>query len=138
MPRRILGIVHVHPGETVAQVAARLAMPIESARYHAHKLIHAGSIVPERVGNKLHLFPASDGFASSRERLRRVLASDGGATFLLDLLGLGPPCTRRELSLRAGVSVTSVRFQLEKLVRAGLVGPVPDTHPVRFEVIGRE
>ncbi|MHB8633954.1 MAG: helix-turn-helix domain-containing protein [Thermoplasmatota archaeon] len=63
--RRLAAFVALHPGASVAEIAALCDMPPSTARYHLHRMAEGGHLVRVGAGKGLRFFPRPDAAATA-------------------------------------------------------------------------
>lgn len=114
--RGILDAVRVRPGRSARELADALGSDVKTVMHHASVLAAHGCIDVRKEGGRRWIFPREGASAP-----KRVLAAGEAAAKVLAHALERPGCTAGEICGALGVSITSTRFQLRRLVSRGLL-----------------
>lgn len=119
---RVLDLISMMPGIHLRELCRLLGLSFTSTRYHVDKLCSAGTIVREREGGHVRLFPVGirleDKIAYSFLRTKRFRD-------ILTALAEGSHLSSKEICSRTKLPKSTVSKCIHELVEVGLVKDQP-------------
>lgn len=131
--RRLLALLNQYPGLQASELARRVGIEENLARYHLHVLVRSGLATEIREEQEIRFYPLVPTIAGAQPSIGRV---DRPALAALRrpkpleavLVLLEEPqhrCSMADLSRRIGVSPSTGTYHVGRLRRAGLVDVEP-------------
>ncbi|MFO1534819.1 MAG: winged helix-turn-helix transcriptional regulator [Thermoplasmatota archaeon] len=128
----IYACVQAHPGIALPQVATRCGVSVSTARHHLRALETAGFVLATRDGRALRLFDGrSPLYQGPRRRLLTVLRN-ANTRAIAQHVRTHPGVAQQDLVARFGLSQSTVKWHLNRLVAAELVEARRDPPFVRY------
>lgn len=114
---RIAQLVRMQPGIRVAEASKQLDLAWTTVRYHLRIMARHGLVKVQRNGNHVRAFPPE----LAADALALITLRNNEARRLLTTIASNPNQTPISLQAQLQASKKTVRTQLAKLLRAGLV-----------------
>lgn len=118
---RILGCVRRYPGIHLRGIERALGLSSPLVHYHLKELVARGLVVGERLHGYVRYFPADLPAPSPDDRALLALLREDTPTALVLLLLDEGPLSHTDLARRAGLAKSTVTYQVDKLLEAGVL-----------------
>lgn len=118
--RRIYEQIHKSPGVHFRELERRLKLVVGSLQYHLHYLEKKKLIVASSDDDYLRYFVINKNLNEKERKILYLLRRSSCRHILIQLLN-NPDLNNKDLSLAVGLSPSTISWNLNKLVEAGVI-----------------